>query len=316
MEDITLALGGGGIKGIAHVGVYQRLLQAGYNIRAVAGTSAGGIAGSLIAAGYTPDQMADIMSKLDVSSNHMFQRDASDGPSLLGLRGIADLLDTYIGDRTFKDLKIPFACTAVDINRYREVVFNQGSVKEAVLATAAFPGVFPPRQYGDMQLVDGGVLDPVPVSVARMLSPNLPVVAVCLSPVPEGWGQTPPMKVPETNPLIKPIIGQFSRLRIAQAFIVFAKSMDTTSHMLAELRLQIDRPDAVIRPDVTKWGLIDPVDPDELIHAGIIATDACLPEIKQANSWASSLSRRFFRSAPLPENVIFTDEESLKNTEA
>lgn len=97
--DITLALGGGGAKGNAHIGVIRRLEKEGYRIRSVAGTSFGGLVAVLYASGHPPDEMEEIFTSTDQGS--LYVRDSNDGPSLLGLSGVRKLLDTLLGEKTF-----------------------------------------------------------------------------------------------------------------------------------------------------------------------------------------------------------------------
>ncbi len=311
MTDISLALGGGGIKGIAHIGVIRVLEEAGFSIKAVAGTSAGGLIGSIYAAGKTPDEIEDIVLNLDQSK--LFFRSRDEGPSIMGLGGIVQALSDHLGDATFADLQIPFACTAVDTITMQEFILDHGRVSDAVLATIAVPGVFSPREINGTVLVDGGILDPVPVALARWLAPTLPVVAVCLSPSPEGWSHLPDITVPVTNPLAQPIFNQLTKTRVARAFQTYIRSMDITSHMLAELRLQVDRPEVIIRPDVVRFGILDNVNPKILISEGEIAAANALVEIQKSLGWTNKLSRRF-RKVELPGKKIsefddFTDEE-------
>lgn len=301
MTEIAIALGGGGIRGIAHIGALQRLEEEGYQIRAIAGTSAGGIVGAVYAAGYSPSEICELIKNVD--HNNLFLRNPNDGPSLLGLKGLSEILMKAVGNRKFDDLDIPFACTAVDIISSQEVVLSQGYVVEALLATSAFPGIFPPQDIGDTILVDGGVLDPVPVALAHYLRPDLPVVAICLSPSAEGWSQINPLKIPEKSPIPRPLIEQFSKLRVTQAFNIFAKSMDITSRMMTELRLNIDKPDVLIRPDVIQYGLIDDVDPYELVKIGDHAVKDALDEIRQSFSIKNTISRRF-KKRYLPGKVL------------
>ena len=299
MADIALALGGGGIKGIAHIGVIQRLLQAGHTIRAIAGTSAGGLVGAVYAAGYDPMEIVDILRVMNRGS--LFSRTAGDGPSLMGISGLTQVLLNVLGDRRFDELEIPFACTAVDIREAQEVILSQGRVMDALMATIAVPGVFPPKIIAEAELIDGSVADPVPVALARWLAPHLPVVAVVLSPVPEGWKHLPSTAkslIPSYPPIPTTIREQFSRLRIAQAFEIFARSMDITSLMLGELRLQIDKPDAIIRPDVHEYSLLDEVQPDVLIERGQEAAAEQLTTIKDALSWQKKARRRIRRVSP------------------
>jgi NTE family protein len=307
MDEIVLALGGGGAKGAAHIGVARVLEREGFNIRAIAGTSAGGLVGALLAAGYTSFQIEELLSELN--NPRLFSRGPNDGPALLGLQGLNQILLDEIGGRTFEQLRIPFACTAVDLNSSQEVILAQGSLLEAVLATVAVPGVFPPRQVGEYLLVDGSVLDPVPVALARWLTPALPIIAVCLHPAPEKWAHIPPrFSLPESAPIPRPLLEQFAKMRFGQAFQIFVSSIDTSARMLTELRLQQDHPDVIIRPDVVKYGMLDRVNLAELVKLGEEATLQALPEIRQALSWSNQLSR-FFRRADPPGHVLLNDPE-------
>lgn len=303
MEEIALALGGGGIKGVAHLGVIFRLQEAGYKIKAIAGTSAGGVVGAVIASGA---KEAEILAALtELSGHNFFSHRNQDGPSLLGLSGLVKLLSPFLKGKTFADLKIPFAATAVDIVTKQELILNRGPVMDAVVATSSIPGVFPPVKMGKTELIDGGILDPVPVAVARWLAPKLPIVAVCLSPVPEQWREIPEISLPLDTRIPKPILSRIVNLRISQAIRIFADSMDITSRMITELRLQIEKPDVIIRPDVLKFGYLDPGDPHELIQVGEKAVEQHLPEIRHSLTWRHKLGRQF--QNPQPPSKVFED---------
>jgi len=288
--DITLALGGGGARGNSHVGVIRVLEREGYRVRAVAGTSAGGIVAAVYAAGYTPDEMEDIFAKVDQSK--LFYRSSNEGPSLLGLSGAAKVLEEILGDRTFADLKIPCAMAAADVKTAREVILHEGRVVDAVMATIAVPAIFPPQEHGEYLLVDGGVLDPVPVAAARSLAPTLPVVAVVLSQLIEETGKfihiPMPIKVPN------PIVERLTHLRLAQAFNIFLQSTEVSSRALTELRLKVDAPEVVIRPDVSGIGLLEKVDVHHLVQLGEQAAEAALPDLKHAVGWTRQLQRQLF----------------------
>jgi NTE family protein len=308
MNDVVLALGGGGAKGIAHVGILRVLEAEGFTIHAVAGTSAGGMVGALIACGYNSYDIEKVLSGL--SNPRLFTRGPNDGPSLMGLQGVSEALIEAIGNRTFDQLSIPFACTAVDVNKSQEVILAQGLVHEALLATAAVPGIFPPRRMGDYLLVDGGVLDPVPVGLARWLAPSYPIIAVCLHPAPEKWAQLPTqLAIPDQAPFPKPLLEQFAKMRLGQAFQIFINSFETTGRMVAELRMQQDHPDVIIRPDVAAYGLLDQVKTQELIKIGEAAALQALPEIKQALSWSNKVSR-YFRRSELPGKMVREETEA------
>jgi NTE family protein len=291
--EISLALGGGGSKGFAHLGVLRCLENQGYKIRAIAGTSAGGIVATIYAAGYTPQEMLERFRQVDQSQ--FYRRQPGDGPALLGVAGLNQLLKEMLGERTFEDLKIPCALTAVDLNSGKEVILKNGRVADAVLATVALPGIFPPKSWQEYYLVDGGLLDPVPVAVARTLAPDLPVVAVVLTNLdPE------PLKVMESLPFLPdlPLLRQITRLRVAQAFNVFLHSIDISSQYLTVMRLKIERPEVVIQPELKDIGILDQVDLLEISNRGERAALAVLPELRRKTSWSSKIGR-YFRIKPL-----------------
>lgn len=288
--EITLALGGGGAKGNSHIGVIRRLEKEGYQIRSVAGTSFGGLVAILYASGLTPNEIEEIFTSTDQGS--LYVRDSNDGPSLLGLSGVRKLLDSVLGDKTFDDLKIPCAVTAVDTKTGSEVVISEGFLRDGVLATIALPGVFPPHRLNDWELMDGGVLNPVPVSVARILSPDLPIVAVVLNDPLDNPLRTYSIPVPSILP--KQITDRIHRLHVAQAFDIFMRAVDLSSRAVAHYRLESDAPDIIIRPDVHHLELLDKVVVKDVALLGDAAVEEILPQLKKITSWTGRLNRKLF----------------------
>lgn len=288
--DITLALGGGGAKGNSHIGVIRRLEKEGYRIRSVAGTSFGGLVAIFFASGYKPDDIEKIFAATDQGS--LYGRDVNDGPSLLGLSGVRKLLDSYLGGKTFDDLNIPCAVTAVDTKTGSEVVISEGYLKDAVLSTIALPGIFPSHHLNNWELMDGGVLNPVPVSVARMLSPNLPIVAVVLNDSLGTPVRTYSIPVPSILP--KQITERIHRLHVAQSFDIFMRAVDLSSRAVANYRLELDAPDVIIRPNVHHLELLGKVVVKDVALLGDSAVEAVLPELKKAVSWTNRMNKKIF----------------------
>lgn len=293
MKDIVLALGGGGVKGIAHIGVMRALERAGFRIRAVAGTSAGGVCGALYAFGYSPDGIQNRYKLADPSK--MFVRLPDDKASWLGLKGVREILEDSLGDSFFEDLRLPFAVTAVDLNTAEHVVIRTGRVLDAVLATIAVPGVFPPVELNGRVLVDGGVLNPVPINVARALAPDLPVVAVVLSPPVDEWAGVTQPRMLNSLPFLMKYVSQF---RFSQALNLFMRAIDIGGALLTELLLEIEKPDVIIRPAVRHIGLLDPVDVDQVALLGEKAAELALPRLHQATRWTRRLMRKFWTYSP------------------
>jgi NTE family protein len=154
-----------------------------------------------------------------------------------------------------------------------------------------------------MLLVDGGVLDPVPVGLARLLAPGLPIIAVALSPAAEDWEDIPLTDVLASAPLPislpAQIIQGFSRMRIGQAMRIFSQSMEISSMMMAELRLRIDKPDLILRPRVYDNGMFDLTDPLKLVEAGRQAVDRELASLQRETSWRGQIDRLFRSIRPV-----------------
>ena len=211
---------------------------------------------------------------------------------MLGMDGVRKLLDQLLGEKTFDDLRIPCAVTAVDINAGSEVVLSSGLLKDAILATIALPGIFPVQRSNDWELVDGGVLNPVPVSVARMLSPDLPVVAVVLNDPMDKPVRAYTIPVPSILP--RPIAERLTRMTLAQSLDIFLRSVDVSSRALAFYRLELEKPEIIVRPDVHAFGLLDKVVIEDLAQLGEQALEEVLPQLKRAVSWQARLGKKIF----------------------
>lgn len=287
--NITLALGGGGAKGVAHVGILRRLEQEGFIIHAVAGTSFGGIVAVFHALGYTSDQIEEMFASLD--QTHLFGHLPEHGPSMLGIAGIAKWLTETIGDRTFRDLKIPCTLTAADLNSGREVLLSEGMLVPAILATIAVPGVFPAWRVNGWELVDGGTVDPVPVAPARQLFPKLPVVAVVLSE-PIGVPAQQPWHFPVSEGWSLSLIERMNKSRYARVLDVFLRSLDIITRTVAEHRLEVDRPEIIVRPPVADIDILGRIDIHAVVKRGEQAVDAALPELESFFAWQNQLRRK------------------------
>lgn len=283
--DITLALGGGGMRGIAHIGVLRVLEREGFHIRAVAGTSMGATVAALYAAGISTGGITEIMAAVDQSQ--LYGWPFSEGPGLLGTKGIANILKTHLAGSSFADLKLPCAAVAVDLKSNREIILQEGRVVDALLASMAFPGLFPPRELGQYSLIDGGTLDPVPVRAARALAPGLPVVAVSLlTPL-----QQPATPLTVQLPVHNTLVDQISRHNIPQAFRIFASAVDIGQRQMAALRLAQDAPEILIHPLVDGIALLDSIDVAEVVQRGERAAEQALPALHQVVSWPARLRR-------------------------
>jgi NTE family protein len=168
---VGLALGAGSVRGFAHFGVLRVLERVGLHPDCVAGTSAGAAAGALYALGHPPDEAAQIFLRCGPT---LFRPTIS-SKSFLSNRGVRKFVQRMAGDKRIEDLPVPFAAVAADIETQREIVFRRGPVWQAVLASLTIPGIYPALRIGAYSVVDGGVLNPVPCSVANEMGAGVVV---------------------------------------------------------------------------------------------------------------------------------------------
>jgi len=175
---LGLALGGGAVRGAAHIGVLEVLEEAGIRPDLIAGTSAGALVGGLYCAGVPASELRYQAAHIKWTNVVRVTRPR------LGWFDISPLqrrLDELIQGQSFADLHIPFTAIAADLLTGQLIELNEGSVSQAVRASCAIPGLFTPSTVGDRWLVDGGVVNNLPVSAARRMGADY-VVAVDVFP--------------------------------------------------------------------------------------------------------------------------------------
>jgi len=176
---VGLALSGGGARGLAHIGVLKVFEEQGVPIHALAGTSMGGLIAASYAAGMSTSELeaaAVKLANLRELAALVDLRPPRRG--LLASKHVRKYLTNFVDeDLTFDELKYPLAMQAVDLRSGTEHTLQEGNVLDAVMATSAFPGVFPPVELHGCQLVDGGVLNNLPAELPRLLGADV-VIAV------------------------------------------------------------------------------------------------------------------------------------------
>lgn len=285
-EDIVLALGGGGVRGIAHLGAIECLLENDYNLVGIAGTSAGGLFGAPIAAGVAPREILDVVTGFMKSPD--FKRESSDTASIAGTAGVETALAPFLEGKTFEDLSIKLCVTAVSLKSGEKVVLNKGDIMEAVLATIAIPGVFPPQ--GEDILVDGGVLDPVPIEAARALEPSLPIVAVTLHKKSADYSPEE-LNFSTGDQFSEAIIERLINTRLGEALKYFNTGISMSSDRLAELNIEVGQPDVVVRPLVGQYFALQMVDPLKLFDEGYRAMESQLPALADSLTLINKIKR-------------------------
>jgi NTE family protein len=262
---IGLVLGGGGARGYAHIGVLRALEKRGIVVQAIAGCSMGGIIGALHSAGYPSQRIQELWRGLDIIK----LMSPGTGGGLIGGKGITRHLEQHL-PRTFAELKIPLAVTSVDVQRGKLVVLNSGDLMRALRATSALAGLFQPEHHGGRVLIDGGLLNSLPVDVIRTMT-HAPVVAVDVA-VPADRELTFESDRGWWDKMRSPLVGKRPLF-----FEMWMKAIDIPQVLLTSIRLSLNPPDVLIRP---------PLDPDlkiedykrldEAVEAGFSAAEAKL----------------------------------------
>lgn len=251
---VGIALGGGGARGFAEIGVLRVLEQERIPVTAVAGTSVGALVGALYAdTGRVLDAEfhAVALHEADVF-DYALSSMLSGG--LIKGDALEEFLRTRLRNQTIESMALPFAAVAVDLRTGQPMIFTQGPVAPAVHASAAIPGVFVPVTIDGKAYVDGGVVDPVPVDAARKLGAEV-VIAVVIPPdIPR---ETP------TNPLV-----------------IAYRAVTIMASLIGDLRAR--EADIVIRPEVGEVAFDDFSQKKRLIESGEAAARAALPEIRRA----------------------------------
>jgi NTE family protein len=272
---IGLVLGGGGSRGIAHIGVLQVLTREQIPIDLIIGTSMGAIVGALFALGIPPADLERYFSKWQ--GNTLFSMNLFSARARQ--RVVQEQIETVMKGKTFADLAIPTVVMAVDMNTGREVALKEGLVTPALLASSAVPAVFPTVEIDGMQLADGGVIDSLATHVAFYEGAEK-VIAVDIYPQLEqnGWsdplgaimGVDLPFNLLASNPISK------SPSMVSSLW----RSIRIMTWNLHATRISAHPPDVLLRPDVGRYGSLDFKDVKSPLAAGIAEAERCLPQIK------------------------------------
>lgn len=293
---LGLALGSGSARGWAHIGVIRALAEAGYVPDIVAGCSIGAFVGAAYADGDL-DKLEqwvrglawkEVLGLLDVS----FSGGLIKGEKLF------DFFQRHFVDHDFASLSMPFACVATDLASGREIWLREGSVASAVRASLAVPGLFAPVVRDDLLLVDGGLVNPVPVSLCRAMGADM-VIAVDLGSTRMG-GHPPPK--PEPAAVVEASADDaepgwitrwrksFSRPRLSNGELLpsMAGVLSTSIHIMqmriARSRLAGEPADVLLTPRLGQLALMDYHRGTEAIEEGRAAVIRMLPSIEHALS--------------------------------
>jgi NTE family protein len=272
-----LALSAGGAKGLTHIGVLRCFERAGLEFDSVAGTSMGGIVGGLMAVGHDSRDLLRTFARLASDIRRTLLDFGLPEVSLLRGEKKRAAIREQAGERDIRDLPLPFWTVAADLVSGRELALGSGPLWEALDATTAIPGVFPPVVVGERVLIDGWVVNPLPVDVLRREGADI-VVAVDATA-----GVDPTVRFDVASPAA-PATGGLQRLRHRLAnpaivrLVMRAMEVAARERTLANLALA----DACVQPDLVAYSVADVWHLHEIVERGEAAAEAALPGIRAA----------------------------------
>ncbi|MEQ1865167.1 MAG: patatin-like phospholipase family protein [Micropepsaceae bacterium] len=304
---IGLALGGGAARGWAHIGALRRLEELGVKPDIVCGTSVGALAGGFWLAGQLDglEAWARALTKRRMLSYFDLMLT---GSSLMGGQKLKENMQGFIGARRIEDLRAEFVAVTAELATGHEIWLRSGPLAEAIEAAYALPGVFPPRAIGGRWLIDGALVNPLPVSVCRALGARV-VIAVGLHADAFGRPGGRMARLDQTDASGKQLEaaargGVAEKLMLKKLFnpsggsnggppglgTVMLASFNIVMDRITRARLAGDPPDVLVSPQVGHIPLLDFDRADELIALGREAVDYSAARIERAIEFLASTS--------------------------
>lgn len=278
MQKVRLVLGSGGARGMAHIGVIEELEEFGFQVVEVVGCSMGAVVGGIYCAGYLSDYKRWLikLSRMDVFRLLDFTLSAQ---GFVKGERVFKSIEEFIGDHQIENFKIPFTAVASDITHKKEVHYNSGSLFKALRSSIAIPTVFTPVREGKSQLVDGGVLNPLPLNLVNKV-PGEWVVAVNLNadmPYKPSLTQVDEHKERATYlKMFDSILAVLPKFETSKEdavvslglFDLLNKSYELTQDRLTDLMIDVHKPDLVVNISRDACGVFEFYRANEIIEEG------------------------------------------------
>jgi len=304
-RKIGLALGSGSARGWAHIGVIKALTEAGIQIDYVAGTSIGAVVGAVYASGNIKT-LEDVVLQFDWKKIIYFLDVVFPKSGLIDGNRIAEFVRSHVKEKNIEDLLLPFCAIATDLATGNELTIREGNIIEAVRASIAIPGIFTPSKRNNRILVDGGLVNPVPVSAVREMGADL-VIAVDLNH--DIVGKRGIVKTPTSNspvfpqdketdydatnggrmlealqrrfetldlPALTHIRQWMTRDPAPNIFEIIMSSISIMEAQITAIRLKTDNPDMLIQPHLGHIRFLEFNKAQEAIVAGYEETELCI----------------------------------------
>jgi len=276
-QKVALVLSGGGARGIAHIGVIEEIEKQGFEISSVAGTSMGAVVGGVYVLGKIEEYKAWLF-KLDKMKIFSLVDFTFSSQGLLKGDKLFNNIGKFITDENIEELTIPYAAVATDIINKIEVVFTKGSVFEAIRASMAFPTVFTPVKTENGLLVDGGVLNNIPINHVNRTPNDLLIAVNVNADIPLEKPGTPNFQSAAELSIYQKKIKEFrdefqkffplnNEERLSY-FDLINKTIDLMTYRLAQISLEMNPPDILINVSRDSSATFDFYRAGEMVEIG------------------------------------------------
>ncbi len=292
-QKVALVLSGGGARGIAHIGVIEELEKRDFEITSIAGTSMGSLVGGVYALGMI-DPFREWIYTLDKRKVFgMVDFALSKQGMIRGDRVFRKMRD-FIPDTNIEDLPIPYAAVAVDLFQKEEVVFREGSLYQAIRASVAIPSVLTPVKTGERMLVDGGVMNNIPINHIQRTEGDLVIAVNVNAEIPAKRPVVTEEEGAKRLSVYREKIRDFQRHLAKESpgsheekmgyFSLLTRTLDLMTMHMADLSLKQHEPDLLINISRDSCHMYDFYRAEELVETGREAARAVLEERMSANS--------------------------------
>lgn len=292
MKKIALVLSGGGARGIAHIGVIEELEKRGYEITSIAGTSMGALVGGMYATGKL-EEYKKWMCSLDKMKVFSLVDFTFSADGIVKCDKVLNAIKNFVPDTNIEDLKIDYSATAADIENHREIVYRTGSLYEAIRASVAIPMVITPVIKNGAIIVDGGVVNNLPISnvkrnkgdllIAVYVNANVPIIKLNVSKKEEKEKKSVYLKkINEFYEHLNIISPKQKKGKIGY-FTLIDKTIVSASLQMVQLTIEKNPPDILVNISRDTCGTYDFYKAAELVEIGRIAGMESLDEFEKQN---------------------------------
>lgn len=274
-KKVSLVLSSGGARGIAHIGAIEELLRQGFEISSISGTSIGALVGGMYASGFFEAFKKRLKELNKISIVGLVDISFEGEGFIKGDRIIKEFKNIF-GDMAIEDCQIPFTAVATDIRQSKEVVFEKGSLYEAIRASISIPSVFKPYKLNGMVLVDGGVKNPLPLNRIKRTPDDL-LVAVDVS-APNG-SYKPKKKKSGISAHFKNSTGHLSFINEHYSQMdILSQSMKMMLQEIAALSVRLNKPDISVNIPMSKHEVYEFYNYDKIYKDGMMAMRKALED--------------------------------------